>query len=199
MKLFKNLLAGCILLFATNASAAIILSAVPGFSDAVPGDSVTIDIVISGLGAGGPDTLGAFDLDIFYDPAAVSVTSYTLGGFLGDIGLGDALDFSFGDLGGVVDLSVVSLFPLFDIPALDALQPASFILASIDFSVDVLALGSSTEVSFGPTVLSDAFGFELTPMSTNSASISNGVINEPGILALLAIPLLMMFRRQRNR
>ena len=196
MKLFKNILAGCVLLFATNASAAIILSAVPGFTDAIPGDSVTIDIVISGLDAGGPDSLGAFDLDMIYDPGALSVTGITMGSMLGDFGLGEALDFSFGDLGGVVDLAVVSL--LFDFE-LDALQPADFVLASIDFSVDVLALGTATEVSLGPLVLSDAFGFELTPMGVTSAIIANGVrVSEPGVLALLAIPLLMMVRRQRK-
>lgn len=196
MKLLKNLLAGCVLLFATNASAAIILSAVPGFTDAVPGDTVTIDIVISGLDAGGPDSLGAFDLDMIYDPGALSVTGISMGSMLGDFGLGEAIDFSFGDLGGVIDLAVVSL--LFDFE-LDAMQPADFVLASIDFSVDVLALGAITEVSFGPLVLSDAFGFELDLAGTTSAFIGNGVqVSEPGVLALFAIPLLMMVRRQRN-
>ncbi|GAB5380300.1 MAG: hypothetical protein Alis3KO_09520 [Aliiglaciecola sp.] len=196
MKFLKHFVAGCLLLFASNASAAVILSAVPGFTDAMPGDSVTIDIVVSGLDAGGPDSLGAFDLDILYDAAALSVTDITVGSLLGDFGLGEAIDFSFGDLGGVIDLAVVSL--LFDFE-LDALQPSDFTLASIDFSVDVLPDGTSTEVSFGPSVLSDAFGFEIFPMGTTSAVIANGIINEPGILALLMVPLFLVFRRQRNR
>lgn len=199
MKIFRSLLAGCVLLFATNASAAVVLSAVPGFTDAMPGDSVTIDIVISGLGAGGPDSLGDFDLDVVYDSTALSVTGFTLTSLLGDFGLGEAADLSLGDdTFGTIGLAVIST--LFDFE-LDALQPASFVLASIDFSVDVLAMGDTTEVAIGTVFgLGDALGDPLAVMGTSSATIGNGVVDvdEPAAILLLAFPLLMLFRRNRR-
>lgn len=196
MKVLKSMLLGCVLLFAAQAKAGVILSAVPGYTDAMPGDTVTIDIVVSGLTVGAADSLGDFDLDILYDPAALSVSSYSLTGLLGDPGLGEAIDFSFGDLGGLIDLALVSL--LFDFE-LNAMQPDSFVLASIDFMVDVLAVGDVTHVSFGGSTLGDAFGLPLDLMGTERATIGNRVqVNEPAMLALIALPLLVLVRRFRK-
>jgi len=89
-----------------------------------------------------------------------------------------------------VDFAEVSLL----LPAeLDALQPASFDLATLAF--DTLAGGISS-LTFSQVVLADAFGGTLT------ASVSSGNINvavpEPGTLLLLSTGMagLMLIRRK---
>lgn len=196
MKSYKNLIAAFTFLLATNASANIILSAVPSASNVMSGDSVTVDLVISGLGEGGPDSLGAFDVNIGYDAAVLSVDGYNLSSLLGNIDDGEASAFSLGDNGGIINLSVVSF--LFDFE-LDDLQTAIFIFASIDFSVDALAEGSSTFFSYDFFILSDAFGFELTPDSATGALITNRAVvgvSAPAMGAIFALAGLALFRRQ---
>ena len=70
------------MLFAVNLNAAVILSMSPSSTTAMPGDVVVLDLMISGLTAGAADSLGDFDLDIFYDSAALSVDSFSLTGLL---------------------------------------------------------------------------------------------------------------------
>jgi hypothetical protein len=197
MELFKNLLAGCVLLFASNASAAIILSAIPSTSNVAPGDIVQIDIVIDGLTADAADSLGAFDIEVGFDATALSVDSFSVGNLLGDSDFFEALDDSFVDLSGIANLAVVSL--LFD-DELDALQPASFVLASIAFSVDILDVGSSTDIVFGTIVLSDAFGDLLIVANSNIATLTNPdsvAVNAPTSLALITFALVVLFGRRR--
>ena len=81
---------------------AVSLSLTPAANIAASGDSVTLNLKISGLGA---NTMGDFDVDIAYDSSRLSLTGFTLGSFLGDIALGEALDFSGGDTGGVINLA----------------------------------------------------------------------------------------------
>lgn len=198
MKKFRTMMLLVPMLFAVNLNAAVILSMSPNTSSAVPGDIVVLDLMISGLNAGGADSLGDFDLDIFYDSGALSVDSFSLTGLLGDIGLGEALDFSLGDdTFGIIGLAITSLLPVLE---LDALQPSSFSLASISFMVNVLADGTSTEVGIGSIyALGDAFGDPFIQVSTSSAFIQNGVqVSEPGILVfMLAFPLMLMLGRKK--
>jgi hypothetical protein len=200
IKALKSIVLGVFLLVTTTANAAIILLAVPSTPNAMPGDVVQVDIVIDGLTSGAADSLGAFEMDIFYDSAFLSVSGYTFESFLGDIELGEALDFSFGDdTLGTVNFSILSLLFNFE---LDALQPASFVLATIEFSVDNLSQGSSTEVGYDFTLFSDAFGFELTPSSITNAVISNnavvGVSSPPITLLFLLLMLTVWVRRCRK-
>ena len=186
------------MLFAVNLNAAVILSMSPSSTTAMPGDVVVLDLMISGLTAGAADSLGDFDLDIFYDAAALSVDSFSLTGLLGDVGLGEALDFSPGDdTFGTIALALGSL--LFDFE-LDALQPGSFSLATISFMVDALADGASTEVGISAVyALGDAFGDPLALMSTSSATIRNGVeVSEPGSLVMIFALSVMLFVRRKK-
>jgi hypothetical protein len=186
------------MLFAVNLNAAVILSMSPSSTTAMPGDVVVLDLMISGLTSGTADSLGDFDLDIFYDSAALSVASFSLTGLLGDIGLGEALDFgSFDDTVGTIALALGSLLSVFD---LDVLQPSSFSLATISFTVDALADGASTEVGISAVyALGDAFGDPLALMGTSSAVISNGIpVSEPGSLAMMFALSIMLFVRRKK-
>jgi hypothetical protein len=190
----------CILALTSTRVSAIVLGLEPASQNAVPGDPVSLDLVVSGLGAGGPDSLGDFDIDIFFDTSALSFTGYSLGAGLGDIGLFEAIDFSFGDLGGgMVNLAEVSLLLPFE---LDTLQAASFTLATLDFHVDVLAPGSQTPVDiYTVWAVGDGFGQALSVDGTNDAVVRNPAAEmpEPTTLSLIALGLVGVGLSKRSK
>ena len=196
MKKLVNTLYGLVLLAASSQVGAVVLSLEPASQIAAPGDNVSLDLVISGLGNLAPDSLGDFDIDITFESVALTFTSYGLGTSLGDIGLGEAFDFSLGDLGGgTVNLAEVSLL-LSD--ELDALQADSFTLATLDFQVDVLAQGSETLVDISTVwALGDGFGDPLAVDATNSAVIS--AVPIPAAVWLFGSGLLGMIEIARRR
>ncbi len=190
-------------------ASAVMLSLQPAVQTAVPNDNISLNLVISGLNTGGPDSLGDFDINIGFDASALSLQSYSLGTSLGDIGLFEAADFSSGDLGGgTINIAEVSFLEAdassctFCIgPYLDDIQPDSFTLATLDFKVDVLAAGSSTTVFFDTIfALGDGFGNPLEIDSLTNAAINNpGVsVPEPTTLALLALGLMGVARRRHS-
>jgi hypothetical protein len=147
---------------------AVLLSVQPDTTFAANGDLVSLDIVVSGLGNFGPDSLGAFDVFMGYDATVLSFSGYSLNNLLGDLG-GQAIDSSAGDLGGSVNIAEVSLLAA---AMLDALQPDDFIMASLNFDVLDLAIGATTELSILPgAVLSSAFGQPLSVTGGLSATI----------------------------
>lgn len=212
MKKFMSNVFGLALLAISTQAGAVVLSLAPSSQTAVPTDTVSLDITVSGLTAGGPDSLGDFDVDIAYDSTALSFTGYSLGAFLGDIGLGEALDLSFGDLGGgIINLAEVSLLEADAASCvfcaglyLDDIQPDSFVLATLDFVVDVLSVGSSTTVAIDTVwALGDGFGLPLDVTGTSNAVIRNpapsGNVPEPATVALLMLGLIgLVLMRQRQ-
>jgi hypothetical protein len=147
---------------------AVLLSVQPDTTFAANDDLVSLDIVVSGLGNFGPDSLGAFDVFMGYDATVLSFSGYSLNNLLGDLG-GQAIDSSAGDLGGSVNIAEVSLLAA---AMLDALQPDEFIMASLNFDVLDLAIGATTELSILPgAVLSSAFGQPLSVTGGLSATI----------------------------
>jgi len=112
-------------------------------SQTVPvGESVSVDLVISGLGDGESPSLGGFDLFIEYDPAILALSDVSFG----DPTLGDQLDVS--GWGSLYDYSSYSsdveyLFGLSYNLAEDLinLQAPSFVLATLTF--DTLSVGIS--------------------------------------------------------
>ncbi len=154
------------------------------------GQPVTVDVVISGLGAGAPPSVGAFDFDVSFNPGILSPTGVSFGPFLGNPDLFEALT-SFALTPVLVDFAEVSLL----LPAeLDALQQATFTLATLSF--DTLALGTSP-LTFSQVVVADAFGGKLIP-SVGGGSV-NVIVSEPNALLLLgaAIAGMMLIGRKR--
>ena len=85
-------------------------------------------MVVSGLG-GGDSSISAYDLDISFDSSLLTFDSVEFGALLG--GPADSFQDS-GLLGaGVLDLAELSLLGAGD---LDALQPDSFVLATLHFT-----------------------------------------------------------------
>ena len=101
----------CALVMFSNQALAITMSFNPSDSIIGLGDSIGVDIVISGMES---DKLAEFDFNINYDDTILAFDSYSLGPELGFIDpsdpLADAEDWSWGDLGGV-DLSLQSPSP----------------------------------------------------------------------------------------
>ena len=91
--LFLAVVLGLVVFFSLSALA-IPIDITIGFepvSQIVPvGESVSVDLVISGLGDYSEPSLGAFDLDITYNTAILDFTGYTLGSYLGDLSLWEA-------------------------------------------------------------------------------------------------------------
>ena len=161
----------------------VILNLSPSSQTALPGDNISLDLIISGLNAGGTPSLGDFDLDIAFDITKLTFTGYSLGSFLGVISSAEAYDYSLGGSGGLINLAEVSALSAAE---LDSLQGSSFTLATLLFHVDVLGNGASTNVSFSTiNALGDGFGDSLGVDAANSATISNSVPEPSSALLIL--------------
>jgi hypothetical protein len=165
----------------------------PDYTYASTGDSISLDLVISDLGNFGSDSLGAFDISVGFDASVLSFTSYSLGDFLGNVDLLEAIDASTGDVGGAINVAEVSLLSVLD---LDTLQPGAFTLATLNFAVIDLGVGAETQLSVlsGPVtgpVLADAFGSALSATTTGPAIVQSlsGDVPVPGTLFLLIASL----------
>lgn len=147
---------------APESALAASLRIVPTAQSAQVGQSVGVDVVIDDLGG---DTIGAFDLDVNFDPTIVSPTNIIFGTFLGDMNLLEALT-SFGFLPGIVDVAEVSLLSPLE---LEALQPASFTLATVLFTT--VGVGTSP-LRFPQVILDDAFAQPLSVAAVDTGSVA---------------------------
>lgn len=161
---------------------AVSLEFVPGNQTVNVGDPAVVDVLISGLGDGAASSVGTFDLNVSYDASILTAAGVTFGGFLGD---GLLTSIQTVDLGGagVADLAEVSLLFAFE---LDALQPASFTLATLTF--DTLAAGTSPLV-FSQALIGDGLGL---PLQVNAGGGSVAAVPEPAFLLLLASGLAVL-------
>jgi hypothetical protein len=166
----------------------------PSASVVMLGESFDLDVVISGLGAGAPSSVSAFDLTLSFAPAILSVDGVSFGLSLGNPALFEALT-GFTISPGSVNLAEVSLLSAAD---LDVLQPASFTLATLSF--EALAVGMTT-VAFVPGTVpgvsgldvKDGLGAVLVPLTWTDATVQVvgvTVIPEPTTCSLIAFPLL---------
>jgi len=118
-----------------SASAVATLSFDPSNQTVGLGDSVTVDLRISGLG---DDILTAFDLDISFDDSILDFQGFTFGTGLDTFGLGTNIQFDTDFGAGLVNVYEIS----FDSDVvLGSFQPNDFVLGTFDFGT--LSLGTS--------------------------------------------------------
>ena len=142
---------------------------------------VEVELTISGLGNSAAPSLGAFDINISFNPTILSFNTAQFG----DPNLGDQLDVF--DLGSITEVrdnaGVVNLIELsLDSPAdLDALQADSFTLTLLTFVT--IGVGT-TSLDIVDLSLADADGAVLPIDDLVSASVT--VVPLPSGLVLLA-------------
>lgn len=174
---------GC-LVFATGASAAT-LSLVPNPSTVAPGSSVSIDVVIAGLGDSTAPSVGAFDLDVLYDPSLFTLTSVSFSDGLGDEGLGEVLT---GSSNGVTSVNAFAV-SLLTAAELNGAQPDTFTLMTLEF--DAIAAGAGTFDAMVNAV-GDENGAPLAVTAITPAQVISGFANVPSIPTLETWMLLLM-------
>jgi hypothetical protein len=151
------------------------------------GSTFSLDVVVSGLGAGVAPSLGAFDLNVAYDPAKLTFSGASFGPLLGTPPSEAITDVLPG--AGSVNLAEVSLLSP---AALDGLQPASFTVATLQF----VALNETPSVvSVSSGLLSDSFANPIGIESLGSATISpTSAVPEPGAFLLYGAGLMVVAR-----
>jgi len=126
-------------------------------------------------------------LDIGFLSAVLQPLSVSFGAFLGEAPLGEALT-SFVFSPGLANLAEVSLLSP---EALMALQPASFLVATLSFAVTGMGTSSLT---FPRIVVDDAFGDKIT--TSSSEGFITGV-PEPASIAMVAAALAAVLSARR--
>lgn len=164
-----------------------------GFDEPVQvGDSINIDINISGLGSGSSPSLGSYDLDILFDDSHLSFSN----AMFGDPVLGNQLDiFAFAanpsdaylSEDGIINIYEISFDEIAD---LNDFQADSFTLATLVF--DVLKEDSS-QIDFIINELGDA---EANLLTANSISSVVTTVPVPTTFWLLASALTVLYRKR---
>jgi hypothetical protein len=178
-----------VLVIAAPARAATV-QLLPFTQNVSPGDAITLDLVVSGLGG---SVVGDIDLDVTFEAAFLTLNTVTPGPALGDI-----LDFSGGLLSpGVFNIAFISTLST---AALDALQSDPVTLASLLFTVAALAPGDSTAVGIGTVnALGDGGGVAIPVTSTVDAELVNAAaVPEPHTWLLLGTAALAWTARWRS-
>jgi len=174
-------------LFLISGARAATLSFTPAAVSVLPGDTVFLDVMISGLGG---SVVGDFDLDVGFNPAALTLAGFVPGNSLGVISIGEALDFSLGlTAPGSLNIAVVSTLPA---ASLAAIQTGPFSLATLEFTVGALSGSTLVQIS-SVNALGDGVGFPLPVDALETATITGPtgpvVVPEPGswMLALAGL------------
>lgn len=215
MKKLKYLI-GTALMIAMAQANAVSISLVPSLNKIHSGETLFLDVNISGLHSGGTNSLlGGWSMDIGFDPGVLQPTLFSsTGPYLGSIAQGQAIEFPSIDFSvpGLISLGELSLLPIdnyFDTawnPGLDCVQrqpqcdPGNsnpggspldfFTLATITFQLansNTAFPGQYTSINTQNIILSDGFGDEISVASHPNISVQ---VPEPSVILLLCIGLI---------
>jgi hypothetical protein len=177
-----------------NPGIAATLAIVPSSDTYIVGDSIQVNLVVSDLTAGGPPSVGEFDMDITFEPE-LDFHSFELGNFLGDPNDSTVTETSSDLFGPFLNLFERSLLTP---SALDALQPSSFTLATITFEAVVEGFTNIEGDIYG---FLDAFGDDLIDVHgpVGGTEIIINPVPVPPTLLLLASGMVGLAVLKRKR
>jgi len=183
----------CFLLCSVGSASAVTLSLNPSNINVNVGDTfnITLNAQLSD-NAAQPGAIGAWDVDVRYNPLQMVFVSHSLGGFLGN-----SNDFSLGDIGGgLVDLMELSLE---DPQWLIDNQPDPFLLATLQF--ECLKAGNS-QILLTLQSVEDETGVEIVGAHAGGpVAVTQTQVPEPSTFMLIVTGLLgvgVLRRRFKN-
>jgi hypothetical protein len=202
------LMSCCLMALAPQLASAFAIRAVAPGTSVVLGETAQVEVVVSGLAPNGAPALSSFDFNVRFDTSVLGI----------DINDGDGdgvIDSIALDPSGQLDLFASGLNPVaatltgigelnlfelsFDLPAdLNALQPGTFILATIQFQT--IGAGTAAIVLESNTMV-DAFGDRLvaTVQGDHVVVVTRGVpLPLPPTTALMALGVLAALARRRR-
>lgn len=191
MKLKKMLMScitiGLLGILGIPLSQAVMIEFSPQNQTANLSDSVSVDVLITGLEDGSlNEIVSSFDLDITYDPAIVSFAGVTFG-----TGLGLSFQSNTNSL-GLIDIAEVSLEAD---ATLQANQGNDLFLGTLSF--DAIGFGvSPLNFNFDAFNLLTGLNGNILQLTSSSGSIVVGQVPLPSTLSLMGLGAFLFSRRK---
>lgn len=157
-----------------NSAQAFELSISPPNQAAAVNSPVNADVLVSDLGNGTAPSVGAYDINVNFDPNVLSYQSFNFGTQLG--GPANSVQSTSQPTGGTINLALVSLLRA---DLLNQSQPGTFALGNLLFTAK--APGASS-LSFGNITFADAEGNNLVVLRTNNGIVlTNELVATPAL------------------
>ncbi len=187
-------LAAAVVILAAPGARAVLLEIVPSAPAVTQGQTLDVDVLISGLTTGGPPSLGGYDITVLFDTGALSAGP-------ADVSFGSGLGFTFPQfIDPVPDGLRIEELSLEAPGFLDLTQPDTFRLFTISFTA--LAPDPAAQIRLGPVLLSDAFANRLlldAPTPPVTVVVEPRRVPAPVPLALLAPALVLLVAAHARR
>jgi hypothetical protein len=190
------------------------VSAVPSEASISEGETLAIDIVVSGVPGG--DVVSAYDLTLAFDPGILGFVDVVFGLALGDASAFEVLNEYLYPYGippagdpdpGLVNIAASSLllFELFDLqPSGTDIVLATLLFEGIGVGESAITFVADTVLGEPGIIVKDFLGFPFLGGDVGAAgsriTVTEAVaVNEPGTLALLTAGLLLLLLASGRR